>query len=47
MAAKYMVRKRQNTILYAEFFFAALATAILTLAYFKLHPAIALLVCIA
>jgi len=26
MAAKYIIRKRQNTILYTEFFLAALAT---------------------
>jgi len=47
MASKYIIRKRQNTILYTEFFLAALATGILTLTYFKLHPAIALLVGIA
>ena len=47
MAAKYIVRKRQNKILYTEFFFAALAAGILALKYFEVHPAIALSVGIA
>ncbi len=44
MAAKYIIRKRQKTILYTEFFFAALTTGIVAFTYYKLHPATALLV---
>jgi len=47
MAAKYIIRKRRNTILYVEFFIVALATSLLLFKYFKLHPAIAFLVAIA
>lgn len=44
MSTKYIIRKRQNTILYTEFFLAALATGIVAYSYYKLHPATALLV---
>jgi len=44
MAAKYIIRKRQNTILYTEFFLAAIATGLFAYSYGKLHPATALLV---
>ena len=47
MATKYIIRKRQNTILYTEFFLAALATGIVAFTYYKLHTATALLVGIA
>jgi hypothetical protein len=43
MATKYIIRKRQNTILYMEFFLAALATGVVAFTYYKLHPATALL----
>jgi O-antigen/teichoic acid export membrane protein len=47
MARKYIYRKRQNTILYTEFLGAAVIAALVAIGYFKIHPAIALLVAIA
>lgn len=44
MARKYIVRKRQNTILYSEFFISAIVGAIYCVHQFKLHPAIGLLI---
>lgn len=46
MARKYIVRKRQNTILYTEFLAAAGILALFSIGYFKVHPAIALLIAI-
>ena len=44
MAGKYIVRKRRNTILYSEFFIAAIVAAIFCVHQFQLHPAIGLLI---
>ncbi len=47
MTRKYIIRRRKNTILYTEFLIAAATTAILVVIYFKLHPAIGIIIGIA
>ncbi len=47
MAHKYIVRKRQNKILYTEFLLLAGLIAFLSVSYYKIHPAIGLLIGIA
>lgn len=44
MRSKYIIRKRQNAILYFEFFLASGIGAILLVIYLKLHAAIGLLI---
>ncbi len=46
MAKKYIIRKRQNKILYFEFILAAIVTAMLAIDQLKLHPAIAIIIVI-
>ncbi|MBI2284516.1 MAG: hypothetical protein HYU71_12460 [Bacteroidetes bacterium] len=40
MGSKYIIRKRENTILYFEFFLTAGIAAILLTVYLKTHPAL-------
>lgn len=47
MASKYIVRKRQNKILYTEFLLSAGVIAVLSVTYYKTHPAIGLIIGIA
>lgn len=47
MANKYIVRKRQNKILYAEFLLSAGLVAFLSVSYYKIHLGISLLIGIA
>jgi len=44
MAAKYIVRKRQNKILYLEIFIAVGIVCLLSINYYRVHPAIALII---
>ena len=46
MGRHYIVRRRQNTILYTEVLLTSLITAILSVIYIPLHPAIGLIVAI-
>ena len=43
MATKYLVRKRQNKILYTEALIAAVIIGLISIKYYQVHPAIALL----
>lgn len=47
MSSKYIVRKRQNKILYTEFLLSAGLIGFLSVSYYKIHPAIGLLIAIA
>lgn len=44
MAKKFTLRKRQNKILYAEFFVASIIIALLTVIGLKLHPAVGIII---
>ena len=44
MAKKYTFRKRQNKILYTEFFLASILIALVSIIQFKLHPAIGIII---
>lgn len=44
MAKKFILRKRQNKILYTEFFAASIIIALLTVFGLKLHPAIGIII---
>ena len=44
MATKYIIRKRQNKILYTEALIAAVIIGLVSIKYYQVHPAIALLI---
>ncbi len=46
MSRKFILQKRQNTILYSEFLITAGIVALLAFGYYKIHPAVALLIAI-
>lgn len=44
MATKYIIRKRQNKILYVEILLAAVIIGFLSINHYKIHPAVAFLI---
>jgi len=44
MASKFIIRKRQNKILYLEIFIAVGIVCLLSINYYRVHPAIALII---
>jgi hypothetical protein len=47
MAAKYIIRKRRNKILYTETLIVAVIIGFVSIKYYQVHPAIALVIALA